>query len=322
MSKATAPVLLTALFVGFVGPACKKQSPASGEDKAGVAAAPAAAATSDAAPPSGTEQVEAGSDRIQAPFLWQVKKGDRVGYLLGTMHMGVDAEKLFPQLVWDRLKDADRFCMEANIKDPRLVQAVMRQDNSTLDAELGPELWKKFQEIVGPSMAEGFKRMKVSGAASMLAMKGLPMTPPMDLILETKAKGAGVEVTYLEDAMFQMEILDKYMDLETVRYMIENHDELTSSAKKMLDAYVTGDAEALDALMNDEEQWKASGGPEAKRVLLIDRNADWVPKYEALMAKGTPFCAVGAGHLVGDESVIALLEDKGYEVTRLSPGQP
>jgi len=42
-----------------------------------------------------------------------------------------------------------------------------------------------------------------------------------------------------------------------------------------------------------------------------------VPKIEALIRQGgTYFVVVGAGHLVGDQSVIAMLRAKGYAVER------
>ena len=52
-------------------------------------------------------------------------------------------------------------------------------------------------------------------------------------------------------------------------------------------------------------------------IILADRNASWVPKIVALF--DTPeveLVLVGVSHLVGDDSVLALLEDMGFQVTR------
>ncbi len=48
------------------------------------------------------------------------------------------------------------------------------------------------------------------------------------------------------------------------------------------------------------------------------RNRAWIPQLAELMANGDPvFAAVGAGHLVGPDSVVDLLKAEGYTVTRL-----
>jgi uncharacterized protein YbaP (TraB family) len=53
-------------------------------------------------------------------------------------------------------------------------------------------------------------------------------------------------------------------------------------------------------------------------ALLTNRNANWVVQVEEMLkGKGVIFIAVGAGHLVGPESVIAMLEAKGIKAERV-----
>ena len=48
--------------------------------------------------------------------------------------------------------------------------------------------------------------------------------------------------------------------------------------------------------------------PEVYDVLLVKRNANWVETIDELMkGSGKTLIAVGAGHYVGDDSVIAML---------------
>ena len=49
--------------------------------------------------------------------------------------------------------------------------------------------------------------------------------------------------------------------------------------------------------------------------LLDDRNKNWIPKIEKLIAKKRTFIAVGAGHLGGPKGVIQLLRKEGYTLT-------
>ncbi len=51
---------------------------------------------------------------------------------------------------------------------------------------------------------------------------------------------------------------------------------------------------------------------------LIDRNADWTNQIEAMMqGSGTAFVAVGAAHLMDQDSVIDMLTARGFKVERL-----
>jgi uncharacterized protein YbaP (TraB family) len=44
-----------------------------------------------------------------------------------------------------------------------------------------------------------------------------------------------------------------------------------------------------------------------------------VPELEQLHAAGGAFVAVGAMHLIGKRSVLDMLRQRGYQVTRLTP---
>ena len=52
--------------------------------------------------------------------------------------------------------------------------------------------------------------------------------------------------------------------------------------------------------------------------MLIRRNRNWIRPIEALVDKEANYLVVvGAMHLVGDNSVVAMLEDNGWTVTQL-----
>jgi uncharacterized protein YbaP (TraB family) len=52
--------------------------------------------------------------------------------------------------------------------------------------------------------------------------------------------------------------------------------------------------------------------------LLTQRNLNWVPKIEKILETDQiPMIVVGAAHLVGPDSVVGLLEKKGYKVEQM-----
>ena len=59
--------------------------------------------------------------------------------------------------------------------------------------------------------------------------------------------------------------------------------------------------------------------PEVYDDLLVNRNKNWLPKIEAMMATNEiELILVGTLHMPGKEGVLALLEEKGYTLTQLN----
>ncbi|OOZ38387.1 hypothetical protein BOW52_08665 [Solemya elarraichensis gill symbiont] len=56
---------------------------------------------------------------------------------------------------------------------------------------------------------------------------------------------------------------------------------------------------------------------EYQRVL-VARNRRWLPRVEThISSPGKTMIVVGAAHLAGKQSLIAMLKSKGYEVSRI-----
>jgi uncharacterized protein YbaP (TraB family) len=79
---------------------------------------------------------------------------------------------------------------------------------------------------------------------------------------------------------------------------------------RMIDLYLQGDIDGIDRIM--KVNLAAYEG--AYQKLIIDRNKVMFQGMDSLMKKGSVFCAIGAGHLSGDQGVITLLRKKGYKV--------
>ena len=83
----------------------------------------------------------------------------------------------------------------------------------------------------------------------------------------------------------------------------------------MVDQWARGDIAAMEQLFVTEMR---DASPDLYAALLPNRNANWVGQIEAMLkGKGTIFIAVGAGHLIGEDSVQAMLKAKGIESVRV-----
>jgi len=311
-------------LVAALGTACKN-SP-----KATAGATTAASATEGPASATGHEKAApppaspAPADPLTHPLFWSVEKAGQTTYFLGTMHVGIDAEARLPAIVWDKLHAAKTFAMEADLDDPA-VASLLRPTARSLHQDLGEAYWKKLEEAMGPSVATAIDHLPPLVPATGLALRGLAPTSPMDQVLSTRATGEHKQLVFLEPVSRQLAILGKWMDLKALKMMLDELPEGERYAKAMLDAYIAGDEPAMVALSDREKTeallhgYTAAEYDQEMNEMLYDRNASWIDAIEKLHAEGDGFVAVGALHLLGPRSVLAILAGKGYRVTRIAP---
>lgn len=261
-------------------------------------------------------------DPLPRAMFWSVTKDGKTTYLLGTMHMGVDAEARLPQIVFDKLDAAPVFALETNTSDPAILGMGARA-SGTLRDDLGPDYWKKLEALVEPALLTGLNKMKPAMTVAMLSMRGLPQTPPMDGVLLARAQRGNKEIVYLEAATKQAALLDKWLDVRSLKAILDDPKKGEENTRQMLAAYLSGDDAKLVALSDAQKADQLKAGiteaeyKQSMDEMLYDRNASWIPGIEKLHARGGGFVAVGALHLVGKRSVLDLLAAKGYRVDRV-----
>jgi uncharacterized protein YbaP (TraB family) len=266
---------------------------------------------------------EPAKDPLKKPLFWRLEKDGKTSYVLGTMHLGVDPTTRLPDVVWQQLDAKPTFAMEADLSDPSKL-GIQRTDGKTLRDELGDEYWAKLEAALG-SQARAMMKMKAMIPATVLAMRGLPQTAPMDSTLLARAKSQHKNIVYLETLESEGVVLEKWMNARALKDMLDDLEGTEQRAKKMLDAYVAGEGEQMMAVFEEERAiWKKKGHPESEfdeqmNDLLYKRNASWIAPIEQLHAAGGGFIAIGAAHALGPASVLDLLAKKGFAITRVTP---
>jgi len=80
--------------------------------------------------------------------------------------------------------------------------------------------------------------------------------------------------------------------------------------KKMNEVYLTGDLQKIEALNNEDDDMTA----DEKKIMIDNRNANWINQLNALIPTTSCFVAVGCIHLVGENGLIGQLKKSGYTV--------
>lgn len=263
------------------------------------------------------------------PALWVVRDEDSTIYLLGTVHV------LRPDTVWrspaiDRaMAEADALWIEVEADDPAAMQPLVRKYGldpaNPLSGKLTPE-----QKAQLDAAAAG---MGGSGAAleplrpwlagltlsiGPLVKAGYDPASGVESRLKAAARDAGKPIRTLETLEQQIGFFADLPPAVELAFLLSALDEM-DSGPAMLDALVAawsaGDMEALNELMVSE---MAADYPELYQALLVRRNKDWAGQIQTLLGgKGVSVIAVGAAHLVGDDSVQAQLLARDIAVERL-----
>jgi len=146
----------------------------------------------------------------------------------------------------------------------------------------------------------------------------LDMQNLFDEYFQRYARERGKAVSGLETIDFQIKTLYMGQTLERQKELlmcqVDNAAFFDDMTSQIVDAFYRQDLKALEEAMDQKLNSSCDSSPEEDAKLVSDRNADWLTKMPALMAGRPTFFAVGAGHLTGDDGVLALLRKAGYSV--------
>jgi uncharacterized protein YbaP (TraB family) len=135
------------------------------------------------------------------------------------------------------------------------------------------------------------------------------------MVLKARAEAAGKPIHGFETIDKQIGILANLPDdvqMAFLRETLKDYENAVTMLDTMVEAWAKGDVATLDRVMVEEMK---EASPALYQALLVDRNTDWANQIQTLLAgSGTTFIAVGAGHLTGDESVQAILQQRGVTV--------
>jgi uncharacterized protein YbaP (TraB family) len=264
-------------------------------------------------------------------FIWKVSSAQGAIYLVGSVHILNASYYPLASVFTTAFEESDRLVEEVNLAEmmgpPQQMQLLMRgrlPAGTTIDGVISPEAL-----------------VEVKRAIEELGLPFEPLRQFKPWMLAITLEGmatvqAGFDNDFGVDKHFyDMAVASKKAveGLETVEYQISRFDELSAELQERLllqtvkelgqtketvtkaaDAWKAGDVEMVQALVLDDMK----SDPLMYQRLLVERNRAWVPRLEALLRRPRPsFVVVGAAHLVGDDSVIAMLRAKGYRIAQL-----
>ncbi len=266
------------------------------------------------------------------PALWVVRDADSTVYLFGTIHVMKDGVDWFSPGLHQRFDSAGELWLEVPDLDNQAgaMQALQKYAlNPAGDMTKGltaAEI-KKIDELGAPyglsaARMQTFRKWAVGLILTVQKIQALGYDAKVgvDLTLLQNARATNKPVHGFETLDQQMQLLapaNDEDDLANLRQALKDADTLDTDLPPLLKAWEEGDDATLS---RDMVLRMKTDDPKSYQRVIVQRNAAWEPQVEDILkGKGTVFVAVGAGHLVGPDSLIAMLQAHGIKVERITP---
>lgn len=278
------------------------------------------------------------------PLFYKISKEDSDIniYLLGSIHAANKGIYPLNDTIMSAYNKSDYLAVEVDTValtsdfnlQVSLAQKMLYTDGTTIKDHIGEELYTKMvaklkeknsynsmYDNYKPAFFESLFENAIIVDADMDANAGI------DMHFLKLAKNTNKNILEIETAESQYDLLlsnpielDKIM-LESY---VESYDESISEMKDLYNAWKKGNVEELEQKLMTTSTEELS--PEEIEMienyndaLINNRNytmTDALEKY--FSEEKNVFCVVGVGHVIGDQGIISLMEQRGYNIEKLS----
>ncbi len=278
--------------------------------------------------------VSAGKNALPL-FAWEICAADLPGRvtLLGSVHFLRGGELRLDPALESAFEAADRLVVEIDLlsirpeEQQRLVQRyAMLPPGETLEQRLPPETVQRLREAltkhgVAFTAVQSMKPWMAALVLTELEFKRIGLDPELgvDRYFLRRAQGRKPVVS-LETLELQLSLLDgltpKLQELVLLDVLAQS-DKRLAEVEEMLAAWKNGDPDALNKAVFRALEEHPEFAPFYERTF-FERNRSMAERIEKFLAQGGRwFVIVGAGHLVGEKGVLALLKQRGYLLNQL-----
>ena len=267
--------------------------------------------------------------------LYRIDHQDHSAWLFGTIHVGQAGFYPLEPQVTRALHEADTLVIEVDIRNTRALEKAMKDYAFYRD---GDNLTKHVSSDTLQTLKNGLREagipfdtvmtMKPWMVANMMiihsmAQSGFPAEQGIEQFFLSVAANEKKAVRELESADYQLSLFEKLTAAQQEAYLLDTLKDLKTGAgvKKGVDliqAWSRADGLAMEEQKRRMLAENSTSSNFIENILLKERNPGMAAGIEKLLQdRQKIFVAVGTLHLIGDNSVPALLKQRGYRVTKI-----
>ncbi|HEX6930143.1 MAG TPA: TraB/GumN family protein [Gammaproteobacteria bacterium] len=265
------------------------------------------------------------------PLLYRMDDADSTVWLLGSVHALRASDYPLDERIENAYAESARVVLEVNPAElqPAHLGSLMislgrRENGRTLASAFTDAEYRRLQEGLAPLGIDAslmqdyepwFVALQVFGLN--LVRNGFASAEGVDTHYAVRAAADNKRTAGLEQARDQFLLFDQLAPEIQKRFLLDavsDSGDFRAEMEKLVATWRSGDADALEALIEEE-----FGDEPALRESLLDaRNRRWLEPVAAYLDQpGSTLVIVGALHLVGDEGLARLLEQKGYKLEKV-----
>lgn len=271
---------------------------------------------------------------LNAQLFWKISGNGlaKPSYIFGTHHLIDKSEIPDFDKILDYIKKTDVVVGEVVMKNMLAEQMKMMKmatmTDTTLQDLMTPEQYlfaDSAMKIATGLNLKPFNKMKPALVSSlhtvMLYTKhfNIKKQPEaVDKIVQDKANKLKKKVIGFETIDEQINILFNSISLkgqtEMLLETLKDTEKSIDMIKKLNEYYLAGDHEKMLELSMEDTEVNAL----FMKILLENRNRNWMEQLRKILSEKSCFIAVGSLHLPGETGLIKLLSKEGYEVTSVT----
>lgn len=270
------------------------------------------------------------------PALYAVRDADSTIYLYGTVHVRPQGAAWGDADVRAALAESQEIWTELEISPAAdaLTQAIASQLgraqpgrplSSWLTAEENARLNALTARLNIPEGAlEPFQPWMAAMTLSLVPIlqAGYDPASGVDRAIDAFGDANGKTMRAFETPAEQLGFFTQLPDdaqRQFLREAIEEAERGPALIAELTLAWERGDLDSLEGGIIDDTREKY---PDVYQALFVVRNNAWVETLSREMeGSGVDFVAVGAGHLIGDDGLVAQMRARGFTVERVGQGR-
>ena len=268
--------------------------------------------------------------RADGPALWSFGDEDTRIFLFGTIHFLEPDQSWLTDTIKSTFVQSDTLMLELDMQNlvmvgQELQAAATLDEGQNLEQLLGAGLYSDVERIArqaGLPRSQYFDKRPWFAAlmtsVELAKKSGFDPRHGADVLFLVGAQQMGKPILGLEKSQTQVSVFKNLTSEEERTFLLQALQQSGSIKEDLLhlqNAWKSGDLATLANVINKG----FAETPDLSKRILDDRNRDWAGKLKAqLDLPGTIFVAVGAGHLVGPNSVQNLLQTEGIAVSRIN----
>lgn len=261
-----------------------------------------------------------------APFLWQVQGPKATHYLLGSVHLLPQSAYPLPEALEQAyaqtrglVLETDPLALETPEMQTRMIEAGVngRGLRKEIDAALYARVRRQAQASdLPPGTCDYFKAWLCALSLTLIEYQRSGMDPNLglDRHLHQRARADGRPVGWLESPETQLALFADMDAAMSEQFLDSSLEDLARSEwrpEALVRLWRENDTATLSALIDDSRR----DYPRTYARLLGDRNRAWIGALVGyLRGDSAQLVVVGAAHLVGRDSLVGLLESRGFAV--------